>query len=435
MTAFFEEVFKIRKQDRSYWLKKLKKEEKLSPTQAEVIESVYKEGNNGENAVAYSKITQSVGENKSTVSQAITRLVDKKFLNKYKKSKIRDSKYELTLKGQEIAYRLNQIDKLLVIKAVTSEDIFIPEDSTILNTFFEHALIRLEKYERQDIHGRARIGANDARIYDYLSGGQFFFPADKQVAAELLEISPSISDWAKSNRGFIRRSVQFLADQGITQFIDIGSGLLSYGSIHEIVCKQHSDYKILYVDSDPYVANSSQYILSDNPNADSLKAQLRDIDLIFKKANKLEFDLEKKPVAILMNAIIHFIENFSIVKQEIKTIYERIARGSYLVMSHMHIPSNTVENQNYISQNDAIELYSKTVKKIYNRTKSEIKELFINNDLKLISPDNKQQKPDLVFAPEWKSETPDIFLFGSEPPLKENPELSFTLVGVGQKIR
>jgi hypothetical protein len=77
---------------------------------------------------------------------------------------------------------------------------------------------------------------NPARIYDYLLGGKDNFPADREVAEQLLAIAPVAHDVVEDNRAFLRRAVRVLTrEAGIRQFIDLGSGLPTQGNVHEIV--------------------------------------------------------------------------------------------------------------------------------------------------------------------------------------------------------
>ena len=55
----------------------------------------------------------------------------------------------------------------------------------------------------------------------------------------------------KANRAFMRRAVQFAMDEGITQFLDIGSGIPTFGNVHEVAQATDPAARVLYVDHDP----------------------------------------------------------------------------------------------------------------------------------------------------------------------------------------
>src|SRR3954466_12159445 len=64
-----------------------------------------------------------------------------------------------------------------------------------------------------------------ARMYDYILGGTENYEIDREAAETVRASMPDLEDAAWANRGFLQRSVRWLAEQGIRQFIDIGAGL------------------------------------------------------------------------------------------------------------------------------------------------------------------------------------------------------------------
>src|SRR5256885_5515853 len=75
---------------------------------------------------------------------------------------------------------------------------------------------------------------NVARVYDYLLGGTHNFSVDRDAARALTAIVPTVRDVAKANRAFLGRAVRFLAEAGLRQLIDIGSGVPAEGHVHEV---------------------------------------------------------------------------------------------------------------------------------------------------------------------------------------------------------
>src|SRR5262245_14641015 len=92
---------------------------------------------------------------------------------------------------------------------------------------------------------------NAARIYDYLLGGACNFEQDRVFAERLLATIPEARDAARLNRAFLRRAVRFCVDQGIRQFLDIGSGIPTVGNVHEIAQAAAPECRVLYVDNEP----------------------------------------------------------------------------------------------------------------------------------------------------------------------------------------
>jgi hypothetical protein len=56
----------------------------------------------------------------------------------------------------------------------------------------------------------------------------------------------------RANRNFLARVARYLAaEQGIRQFLDIGTGLPTSPNLHEVVQQVAPESRIVYVDNDP----------------------------------------------------------------------------------------------------------------------------------------------------------------------------------------
>ena len=106
---------------------------------------------------------------------------------------------------------------------------------------------------------------NVARIYDYLLGGHESYAADREQAAGLLRICPSLGMAAFENRYFLSRVVTWAAGQGLTQFADLGAGapVRKAGAkvmedIHVTAQAADSSARVAYVDNDPIVLAHSR---------------------------------------------------------------------------------------------------------------------------------------------------------------------------------
>ena len=92
-----------------------------------------------------------------------------------------------------------------------------------------------------------------ARLYDYYLGGTCNFAVDREAAEKLKAVVPDIEDGAWANRGFHGRAAVWMAERGIRQFIDIGSGLPTQNNTHDAVHKVAPDARVVYVSDDPMV--------------------------------------------------------------------------------------------------------------------------------------------------------------------------------------
>ncbi len=156
--------------------------------------------------------------------------------------------------------------------------------------------------------GFDQTAPNAARIYDWLLGGKDNYAADRQAGRRLLRAVPEARQAALDNRAYLARVVRFLAGAGITQFIDIGSGLPAAGPVHEIAGETCPDARVAYVDHDPVVVTHARALLArHNPGVAAVQADLRRPRvLLTDPAIRTVIDLDR-PVAVLLIAVLHFL--------------------------------------------------------------------------------------------------------------------------------
>src|SRR6266498_586157 len=102
---------------------------------------------------------------------------------------------------------------------------------------------------------------NAARMYDYALGGSHNFAVDREMVEKVEAMMPGSSLIAHANRAFLRRAVRFCLDAGIRQFLDIGSGIPTAGSVHEVADAVDPESRVVYVDVDPVAVAHGQAIL------------------------------------------------------------------------------------------------------------------------------------------------------------------------------
>src|SRR5262249_14038803 len=148
------------------------------------------------------------------------------------------------------------------------------------------------------------------------------------------ELWPELPLIMQANRMFLRRSVRYLVSRGITQFLDIGSGIPTEGNVHEVAQTASPECRVVYVDIDPVAVAHSRAMLSGNPRAGVVHADLRDVAAIFADpvAGKL-LDLAQ-PLGVLMVAMLHFVPDEADPANILARYRKRMAPGSYLVLSH-----------------------------------------------------------------------------------------------------
>ena len=176
--------------------------------------------------------------------------------------------------------------------------------------------------------------AHPARMYDYYLGGKTHFAADREAADKVLEVLPEGRDMAVANRAFLGRAVRFLMGQGITQFLDIGTGIPSPGSTSEILLGQQRQARVVYVDNDPIVVAHTRALLADGERAQVVHADLRRPDELLAAATAARGLDFRQPVAVLLVAVLHFIRESEDPQAIVRRLRDAVPPGSYLVISH-----------------------------------------------------------------------------------------------------
>jgi SAM-dependent methyltransferase len=251
--------------------------------------------------------------------------------------------------------------------------------------------------------------ANIARVYDYWLGGSNNFRADQDAARAFIAVEPRVREFARAGRAFLGRAVRFLAESGIRQFLDIGSGIPTRRNVHEVAQEAAPGSRVVYVDIDPVAVAHAQVLLNDNPDAAAIQGDLRQPSKILADpVTQLLIDFGR-PVAVLLSAVLHFIPDSEDPWAIVATLRDALAPGSYLVISHA-----TRENRP-----DVANLENAYKRKVAAegaaRSRAEIARFFDGFDL---------VDPGLVWVPLWRPDSPD------EVP--EDPENFLGLVGVGR---
>jgi len=177
--------------------------------------------------------------------------------------------------------------------------------------------------------------AHIARVYDYWLGGKDNFAADRAAGEATMAVYPGIRESARANRAFLARAVRYLAGtEGIRQFLDVGTGLPTANNTHEVAQATAPDSRIVYVDNDPLVlAHARALLTSAREGATAyLDADLRDTGKILDQAAEtLDFS---QPVAIMLIAVLHYIEDTGQAGQIVARLLDAVPPGSFLVITH-----------------------------------------------------------------------------------------------------
>ena len=177
--------------------------------------------------------------------------------------------------------------------------------------------------------------AHIARVRDYWLGGRDNFAVDRQVGEEAMAAFPGLVNSVRTTRAFLGRAVRFLtADAGVRQFLDIGAGIPTAHSTHEVAQSIAPDALVCYVDRDPVVFGHARALLASGRHGRTsyFEADLRDTGKILVEAASV-LDLTQ-PVALLLNAVLQFIPDDAEPGQIVCMLLDAMPPGSFLVLSH-----------------------------------------------------------------------------------------------------
>ncbi|MFI7294387.1 SAM-dependent methyltransferase [Streptomyces sp. NPDC050121] len=250
-----------------------------------------------------------------------------------------------------------------------------------------------------------------SRIYDYYLGGSYNFEVDREAARRAMEFMPGLPKISQANRAFMRRAVRYAVGEGITQFLDIGSGIPTFGNVHEVAQAAGPGAHVVYVDHDPVAVAHSEAVLADNADADVVAADLRKPQEILgsPQVERL-IDLER-PVALLLVALLHFVEDADDPYAAVAEFGAALAPGSLLVLTHasyegIPLPPERAEG--------AVDVYKDIRNPLVMRSRAEIERFFEGYDM---------VEPGLVPMPHWRPDT---------APEDEDPWAFSGFAGVGR---
>ncbi len=252
-----------------------------------------------------------------------------------------------------------------------------------------------------------------ARMYDYYLGGKDNFAVDRKVAESMMISVPESVRMVASNREFLVRAVHHLAaEEGIRQFLDIGSGLPTRRNVHEVARAGAPDSRVVYVDHDPLAVVHGRALLAVDGNTRYVQGDLREPQQVLgdpQVHTLIDFD---RPVAVLLVAVLHFVGEHDDPARILRELRDRMVPGSYLVISHILDDPRPHEIGRILNAAGAPRWYP--------RTREQVLAFFEGFDL---------IGPGLTLLPQWRAP-------GAEPAETEPDraqELRWQVAGVGRR--
>ncbi|MER5550532.1 SAM-dependent methyltransferase [Streptomyces sp. NPDC002793] len=253
-----------------------------------------------------------------------------------------------------------------------------------------------------------------SRMYDFYLGGSHNFEVDREAARRAMEFMPGLPKVMQANRAFMRRAVHYATGSGVNQFLDIGSGIPTFGNVHEVAQAADPEARIAYVDHDSVAVAHSRAVLDGNERAVIAAADLRKPQEILAHpeiSGLLDLD---RPVALLLVAVLHFVEDADDPYVAVAELRDALVPGSLLILTHAsyeRIP---------LSQEEAgrtVGVYRDIRNPLIMRSKTEISRFFEGYEM---------VEPGLVAMPEWRPESPGTLA-------QEDPFAFSGFAGVGRK--
>jgi len=251
-----------------------------------------------------------------------------------------------------------------------------------------------------------------ARVYDYLLGGKDNFDADRELGDKIKIALPGVRLGVEQQRAVLRRAVRHLvAEAGIRQIIDIGSGLPTAGNVHEVALEVAPGTRVVYVDNDPIVLAHARALMANNKTTIAIGGDARHPAEILGNPELNELiDLEQ-PVGLLLCGILHHILDDEDPAGITAAYRAALPSGSYVFIHHL------VANGDPSVAAAQAELQQGTGRGQF-RPKEQIEQFF--EGLELV-------EPGLVSVAEWRPD-PDT------PRVEANPILRLAVAGLGRKL-
>ena len=240
---------------------------------------------------------------------------------------------------------------------------------------------------------------NAARLYDYYLGGAHNFAADREKAHEVMALWPNVVPVARRNRAFVRRVVQHALGAGITQFLDLGSGVPTVGNVHEIALARNPEARVVYCDHERVAFAHSQLLLERRKLGDRvgvIREDMRDVDRVLGGSDVSRLLDLSRPVCVLMVAVLHFVGPEDDPGGLVDRYRRALPAGSWFAASHIASDAAPAEQREQIDR--FAQAYATTSSPLHVRDREEFAGWFTGFDL---------LDPGVSFLPDWRPDHPE----------------------------
>jgi hypothetical protein len=239
-----------------------------------------------------------------------------------------------------------------------------------------------------------------AGVYDNLLGHPENSSSDQDLQKRLTVLLPGLQEATQANRAFVLRAAEAVARMGVTQFLDLGSGLATDESIPDVVSLVHPDARVVCVDNDRQAVAYGRAMLAGEQVA-MVDADIRMVDdvLDHPELGRIGFQADL-PTAVIAAAVVHFLHDDDEPANLLREYVDAFPAG-HLILTHAcgdDVPADHLEK--------AVAAYRERIGPIYPRTEVEIAALLGGLDV---------LEPGLVEASHWRpKESPSLEIVGAK---------------------
>jgi hypothetical protein len=180
---------------------------------------------------------------------------------------------------------------------------------------------------------------HSARVWNYWLGGKDNYPVDRELGDQILGIHPKIAVDARAGRAFLVRTITHLVrEEGVRQFLDVGTGLPTHQNTHEIAQAAAPESKVVYVDNDPMVLAHARALLTGTAQGatEFVDHDLRETDRVLARAGEL-LDLDQ-PVGLSIIGTLGHIPALAEAADIVRAYLAGLPSGSFLVVADAVLP-------------------------------------------------------------------------------------------------
>jgi trans-aconitate methyltransferase len=239
---------------------------------------------------------------------------------------------------------------------------------------------------------------SSARIYHYMVTGEVIFESDRPFLDRLYAEIPFYPIWARHNRAFLTRAVQYMLEAGIRQFLDIGSGLPTGGNTHEVARRAAPDARVVYVDSDEEAITRAHDLLTEQAALDRtamVAGDLRDPVGILEHPDTLRLLDYSEPVGVLLVSVLPWLPDTDRPGELVSQLREALTPGSHIAMTHVSLEDADADTKDRVAA--AAALFVDALDPVTLRTRKQFEDFFAGWSL---------VDPGVTYATDWHPDRP-----------------------------